>query len=130
MTVERGGDGCRVAADDTDNVTDTEFDTVHVGGWSSGTVSHKVDAGRIFGMAPLSDECNELSVSVKKTEDVIDAAVARDREWLRARLDTVKSAMDGQAGERMVSARVDTETEWGVLQVSLDSHFAAVRAKG
>jgi hypothetical protein len=135
MMVECGGGGCKVADNvtDTDNVTVTEFDTVHVGGWSSGAVSQKVDAGRGFGMTSLSDDFNELAVRAKKTEGVIEARVVRDREWLRARLDTLESAMDGQAvgaGEQMVSARVDVETEWGVLQVSLESHFAAVRAKG
>jgi hypothetical protein len=85
-----------------------------------------------FGMTSPSDVFNELSVRVKKTEGVIEARVVRDREWLRARLDMLESAMDQavRAGEQMVSARVDVETEWGVLQASLDSHFAAVRAKG
>jgi hypothetical protein len=83
-------------------------------------------------MKPLSDEFNELSVCVKKAEGVVEAGVARDREWLRARLDMLKSVMDGQAvraGEQMVSARVDVETEWGVLRVLMDSRFAAARAK-
>jgi hypothetical protein len=61
-----------------------------------GGESEKLTLEGDSGMKPLSDELNELSVRAKKTGDVIGAAVARDREWLRARLDTVKSAMDDQ----------------------------------
>lgn len=83
-------------------------------------------------MKPLSDELNELSVRAKKTEDVIQAAVAKDRDRLRAQLAALKSAIDDQAtkaGERMAAARADGETKWRDLRASLDSHFAGVRAK-
>lgn len=83
-------------------------------------------------MKRLSDELSELSVRAKKTEDVIDAAVARDRERLQARLDTLKSSVTDQtakAGEQMAKARADVETKWRGLQTTLDSHFAGMRAK-
>jgi hypothetical protein len=83
-------------------------------------------------MKRLSDELSELSVRTKKTEEVIDAAVARDRAKLQARLDTLKSAVaeqTGRASERMAKARTDVETKWGELRTTLDSHFADMRAK-
>lgn len=105
--VEGGGVGYAGVAGD-DNATDTEpRHTVHVGGWLSGTASQ---------MKPLSDEFNELSVRAKKTEDVNEAAVAKDQEWLQARLDTLKSAIGDQVGERMVAVRVDVETKWDELR--------------
>ena len=80
----------------------------------------------------LSDELEELSVRAKKTEDVIQAAVAQDRERLQARLNTLKTAVENQpakAGERMAKARADADAKWRELHTKLDNHFAGIRAK-
>ena len=80
----------------------------------------------------LSDELEELSVRAKKTEDVIQAAVAQDRERLQARLNTLRTAVENQPakdGERMAKARADADAKWRELHTKLDNHFAGIRAK-
>lgn len=82
-------------------------------------------------MKKFSDQLNDLSLRAKNTEDVIEAAMAKNRERLQAQLDSLTSAAQAQrtqADQHMAQAKAQAQSKWQQLRDSVDDHFATVRA--
>jgi len=83
-------------------------------------------------MQKLSEQFNDLSVRAKKTEDVIDAAAAKNRGRLQQQRDALTSAMDSRrakAGQMAAEAQQDVQAKAQELRSAVDGHFATVRTK-
>ena len=85
-------------------------------------------------MGELSEQLNDLSLRTKRTEDVIEAAMARNRERLQAQLDALTAAVDAQQPRPGQPARPrrreqTTQSMSQELHSAVDDHFAVVRDK-
>jgi len=82
-------------------------------------------------MRKLSEQLGELSVRTKRTEDIIEAAMASNRQRLQAQLAELRAAADAQPcqGQPAGLSRRGrtTESRWQELHNAVDDHFAVVR---
>ena len=81
----------------------------------------------------LSEQLSDLSDRAKRTEDVVDAAKAKDRERLQAQKEQLQSAVNAEQtrmNERAAMAKSDVQSKWQDLRTVMAGHFAELRAKG
>jgi hypothetical protein len=74
----------------------------------------------------LSEQLSDLSVRAKRTEDVVDAARARNRAKLESQRAELSAAVDG-ATAQAAEVKGDVDSKWQDLRGALDARFAAIR---
>jgi hypothetical protein len=80
----------------------------------------------------LSEQLTDLSNRAKKTEDVVDAAKAKDRERLDAQKAQLRSSINAEKtriDERATKAQADVQSKWQTFRTAMDDHFAELHAK-
>jgi hypothetical protein len=83
-------------------------------------------------MKPLSEQLNELADRVKKSEDFVNAAHAKNRAYLDDQRQTLKTSIaDGKAQMKADAAADADETRswWNDTRQSFDARIAELRAE-
>jgi hypothetical protein len=83
-------------------------------------------------MKPLSEQLNELAQRVKKSEDFVDEARAKNRAYLDDERETLKTSIaDGKAQMRADAAADADETRswWNDTRQSIDARIAELRSE-
>jgi hypothetical protein len=83
-------------------------------------------------MKPLSEQLNELANRVKKSEDFVNAARAKDRAFLDNERETLKTSIDNGKAQMKADAAADadeTRSWWNDTRRSIDARSAELRAR-
>jgi hypothetical protein len=83
-------------------------------------------------MKPLSEQLNELANRVKKSEDFVNAARAKDRAFLQNEPETLKTSIDNGKAQMKADAAADadeTRSWWNDTRRSIDARSAELRAR-
>jgi hypothetical protein len=83
-------------------------------------------------MKPLSEQLNELADRVKKSEDFVSAAQAKNRAFLDDQRETLKTSIDNGKAQMKADAAADadqTRSWWNDTRQSIDARIAELRAE-
>jgi hypothetical protein len=83
-------------------------------------------------MKPLSEQLNELADRVKKSEDFVSAAQAKNRAFLDDQRETLKTSIDNGKAQMKADAAADadqTRSWWNDTRQSIDGRITELRAE-